>query len=45
MTPKSLFGLAVVTAAAVVAAVVVAGGTAADSAVSRWFDTRSRAAE
>ena len=34
MTPKSLIGLAVVTAAAVVAAVVVAGGTAADSAVA-----------
>ncbi|SCM76732.1 conserved exported hypothetical protein [uncultured Pleomorphomonas sp.] len=34
MTPKSLIGLAVVTAAAVAAAVVVAGGTAADSAVA-----------
>ena len=34
MTPKSLIGLAVVTAAAVVAAVVVAGGSAADSAVA-----------
>lgn len=34
MTPKSLIGLAAVTAAAVIAAVVVAGGTAADSAVA-----------
>jgi len=34
MTPKSLIGLAIVTAAAVAAAVVVAGGTAADSAVA-----------
>jgi hypothetical protein len=34
MTPKSLIGLAVVTAAAVVAAVVIAGGSAADSAVA-----------
>ncbi len=34
MTPKSLIGLAAVTAAAVVAAVVVAGGSAADSAVA-----------
>lgn len=34
MTPKSLIGLAVVTAAAVIAAVMVAGGTAADSAVA-----------
>lgn len=34
MTPKSLIGLAVVTAAAVVAAVVVAGGDSAGSAVA-----------
>jgi hypothetical protein len=34
MTPKSLVGLAVVTAAAVAAAVMVAGGSAADSAVA-----------